>query len=135
MNRLKGVIKAIATEQDISLVTVATAGEIFSALVIDTPHTAAYLRPNQEISMVFKETEMSIGKNLSGSLSLRNRFAATVLNIKAGQILSSINLDFKGHLLCAIITTQSVADLNLAVGDHVVGLVKTNEVSLMEDSF
>jgi len=135
MNRLKGVIKAIATEKDISLVTVAAAGEIFSALVIDTPQTAAYLKPNQEINMVFKETEMSIGKNVSGGLSLRNRFAATILEINAGEILSSINLDFKGHLLCAIITTQSVTDLKLAVGDNVVGLVKTNEVSLMEGSF
>lgn len=135
MNRLTGIIKSITTEKAISLVTVSAAGETFSALVIDTPQTAAYLKPNQEINMVFKETEMAIGKNLSGGLSLRNRFAATIQEITAGQVLSRIILDFKGHLLCAIITTQSVTELHLAVGDSVVGLVKTNEVSLMEGSF
>ncbi|KAA5545685.1 TOBE domain-containing protein [Adhaeribacter rhizoryzae] len=135
MNRLAGVIKSITTEKDISLVTVSATGETFSALIIDTPQTAAYLKPNQEINMVFKETEMAIGKNLTGGLSLRNRFAATVQEITAGTVLSRIILDFKGHLLCAIITTQSVTDLQLAVGDSVVGLVKTNEISLMEGSF
>ncbi|MGV3587264.1 MAG: TOBE domain-containing protein [Adhaeribacter sp.] len=135
MNRLAGVIKSITTEKDISLVTVSAAGETFSALIIDTPQTAAYLKPGQEINMVFKETEMAIGKNLIGGLSLRNRFAATVQEITAGTVLSRIILDFKGHSLCAIITTQSVTELQLAVGDSVVGLVKTNEVSLMEGSF
>ena len=132
MNSLKGVITAIATEKDISLVTVTAAGEIFSALVIDTPATAAYLKPHHEIIMVFKETEMAIGKNLAGGLSLRNRFHATIRQIQAGKILSSVNLDFKGHHLCAIITTQSVNELHLTAGDTVVGLVKTNEISLME---
>ena len=134
MNRLKGIITAVATEKDISLVTVAAASEIFSALVIDTPDTAAYLKPQHEIIMVFKETEVAIGKNLTGGLSLRNRFNATIRHIESGKILSDITLDFKGHRLSAIITTQSVIDLNLAVGDMVVGLVKTNEVSLMEVS-
>ena len=132
MNSLQGVITAISTEKDISLVTIAAAGETFSALVIDTPATAAYLKPHHQIRMVFKETEMAIGKNLSGSLSLRNRFNATIRQIQSGKILSSVSLDFKGHNLCAIITTQSVKELHLAAGDTVVGLVKTNEVSLME---
>jgi molybdate transport system regulatory protein len=132
MNSLQGVITAISTEKDISLVTIAAAGETFSALVIDTPATAAYLKPHHQIIMVFKETEMAIGKNLSGGLSLRNRFNATIRQIQTGKILSSVSMDFKGHNLCAIITTQSVKELHLAAGDTVVGLVKTNEVSLME---
>lgn len=134
MNRLEGTIQAIITENDISLVTVAAAGELFSAMVIDTPQTAPYLKPNHPISLVFKETEVAIGKNLTGGLSLRNRFAATITQITAGKILAQITLNFKGHLLNALITTQSVTDLNLAPGDQVVGLVKTNEVSLMEHS-
>lgn len=132
MNKLPGVITAIRTEKDISLVTVTAAGETFSALVIDTPDTAAYLKLGQEIIMVFKETEMAIGKNLSGGLSLRNRFHGTIRQIASGDILSSIILDFKDHTLCAIITTQSVNELHLVVGDSVVGLVKSNEVSLMD---
>jgi len=132
MNQLKGVIQAIESEQDISLVRIIAAGDFFSALVIDTPETASYLQSGKEIIMLFKETEMSIGKNLTGGLSLRNRFNATISNIEAGKVLSSVYLNFKSYPLCAIITTASVTELKLAVGDTVVGLVKTNEVSLME---
>lgn len=132
MNQLQGNITAVETAGDISLVTIAAAGESFSTLVIDTPATAPYLQTGRAIVMVFKETEMSIGKNLSGGLSLRNRFPATVRQVESGQLLSCVYLDFKGMALQAVITTRSVAELQLAPGDEVVGLVKTNEISLTE---
>jgi molybdate transport system regulatory protein len=132
MNQLKATITAIESAGDISLVTLAAAGERFSSLVIDTPATAAYLQAGKEMVMVFKETEMAIGKSLQGGLSLRNRFPARVSQIEAGRILSCVWLDFKGIALQAVITSQSVADLQLAVGDVVLGLVKSNEIALTE---
>jgi molybdate transport system regulatory protein len=131
MNRLKGIITAIDSAVDISLVTVVALGDSFSALVIDTPETAEYLQPGQEITIIFKETEMSLGKNLSGHLSLRNRFAATITSLEAGKILTRVNLNYKGQSLCAIITTRSAQELDLNEGEAVVGLVKSNEISLM----
>lgn len=133
MNQVPGAIRAIETAGDISLVTIAAGGELFSSLVIDTPATAAYLQTGKAILMVFKETEVSIGKNLSGGLSLRNRFPARVCLLEQGTLLSRLELDFRGIPLQAVITTRSVADLKLAVGDEVVGLVKTNEISLTEN--
>lgn len=132
MNQLHATITAIETAGDISLVTLEAAGETFSSLVIDTPATALYLQAGKEIVMVFKETEMAVGKGFSGGLSLRNRFPARVRQIETGTILSAVHLDFKGLDLLAVITTRSVADLQLAVGDEVLGLVKTNEISLTE---
>lgn len=132
MNQLQATISAIESAGDISLVTMQAAGESFSSLVIDTPATAAYLQVGKQVVMVFKETEMSLGKHLSGGLSLRNRFPAIIRHIETGSILSAVQLDFKGHALQAVITSRSVAELQLAPGDAVVGLVKTNEISLTE---
>jgi molybdopterin-binding protein len=132
MNQLQGTITAIESAGDISLVTILSAGESFSSLVLDTPATAAWLQVEKEIVMVFKETEMAIGKGLSGGLSLRNRFPAIVRKIDTGRILCCVELDFKGHMLQAVITARSVAELQLVRGDAVVGLVKTNEISLTE---
>jgi molybdate transport system regulatory protein len=130
MNQIKGTITAIETAGDMSLVTIAAGGESFSSLVLDTPATASYLQVGKEIVMVFKETEMAVGKGLTGGLSLRNRFPATVQKIESGRILSSVLMAFQGQVLEAVITTRSVAELGLAAGDAVVGLVKTNEISL-----
>jgi molybdopterin-binding protein len=132
MNQLKGSITAIETAGDISLVTISAAGESFSSLVLDTPATVAYLQTGNEIVLVFKETEMSIGKALTGGLSLRNRFPAQIRQIESGTILSVVHLDFKGIPLQAVITTRSVAELQLVVGEQVVGLVKTTEITLTE---
>ena len=135
MNQVPGIIKTIETAGDISLVGIAAGGELFSALVIDTPATAAYLQAGKDILMVFKETEVAIGKNLAGGLSLRNRFPARITHLEQGRLLSRLILDFRGFTLQAVITTASVRDLKLSVNDEVLGLVKTNEISLTDTFF
>jgi molybdopterin-binding protein len=132
MNQLSGKIKSIETDGSISLVSIMAEHTEFFSLVIDTPQTAPYLRVDNSINIIFKETEMSIAKHMSGGISLRNRFPSVIRSIEPGKILSKITLDFKGQVLCSIITTRSVHSLHLQVGDHVEGLVKTNEISLME---
>jgi molybdopterin-binding protein len=132
MNQLTGKITSIETDGNISLISVTAAGTEFFSLVIDTPQTAPYLQIGNTIFLLFKETEMSISKHLSGGLSLRNRFPSVIRAIEPGKIVSKISLDFKGHLLHSIITTRSVHSLHLQIGDLVEGLVKSNEISLME---
>jgi molybdopterin-binding protein len=132
MNQLSGKIKSIETDGSISLVSITAEHTEFFSLVIDTPQTAPYLKINNPIVLIFKETEMSVAKHLSGGISLRNRFPSIIRAIEPGKIVSKITLDFKGLVLYSIITTRSVHSLHLQVGDHVEGLVKSNEVSLME---
>jgi molybdate transport system regulatory protein len=132
MNQLSGIIKSIETDGHISLVSILAEGTEFFSLVIDTPQTAAYLQMGNKVFLIFKETEMSIAKHISGGLSIRNRFHSIIRAIEPGKILSKITLDFKGQILHAIITTRSLHSLHLQVGDQVEGLVKTNEISIME---
>lgn len=132
MNRLQGTITAIESNRHMSLVDVVVGGDVFSATLLETPETAAYLRVGNPVTLLFKETEVALAKDLSGLISLRNRFAATVQSIERGDILSAIKLDYAGHTLTSIITTRAVARLQLAVGDKLEALVKANEIALME---
>lgn len=132
MNRLKGIIASVETAGDISLVEVRVQEVLFSSLVIDTPDTATYLQEGQELYVVFKETEVAIGKGLSGELSLRNRFPATITQMEKGQLLTKLWLDLAGIRICSIITTRSAQRMGLQIGESVEGLIKTNEVSLLQ---
>ncbi|MES2733916.1 MAG: TOBE domain-containing protein [Bacteroidota bacterium] len=132
MNKLKGVISEIDTADQLSLVSVEVEGLLFSSVVISSSETAGYLQVGKEVYLVFKETEVSIGKELSGGLSIRNRFPVHISEIKEGKILTQLTLDFHGHLLQSIITTRSARTLALHEGDRVEGLVKTNEITLMQ---
>lgn len=132
MNKLKAAIVNIESADHISLVDLRANGDIFSCVIIETAETADYLKIGHEVYILFKETEVSIGKNLSGEISLRNRIHATVKQIDKGKVLCKIILDYKGIQIGSVITTRSANNLQLKVGDAVVGLVKANEVSIME---
>ena len=115
-----------------SLVDVAVGGDLFSATLLETPETADYLKVGAAVTLLFKETEVSLAKNLNGTLSLRNRFAVIVRGIQRGDILSAVELDYSGKTLSSVITTRSLGSLQLAAGDSVDALIKANEIALME---
>ncbi len=132
MNKLNGTIVAIDHNSHMSLVDVAVGGEVFSATLLETPESAGYLRVGADVTLLFKETEVSLAKELSGLISLRNRFTVTVRSIERGDILSAVGLDYAGKTLGSVVTTRAVDRLALAVGDSLEALVKANEIALME---
>ncbi len=134
MNQLTGQITAIESNHHLSLVDVTVEGEVFSATLLETPETAPYLRLGQPVTMLFKETEVSLAKNLSGLITLRNRFPVTITEIERGTIMSAVRLAYRGLALTSVVTTRSLDKLELVPGDVVEALVKANEVVLKAES-
>lgn len=132
MNRLHGIIAFVESADHLSLVDVEVAGDLFTAILMETPASAAWLKIGHPVAVLFKETEVSLAKNLSGQISLRNRMAARVEAIRKGKLLAEVRLDYRGHTVVSVITTRSVERLKLVPGDAVEGLVKANEVTLLE---
>jgi molybdopterin-binding protein len=132
MNRLLGTITAIESNDHLSLVDVVAGQNTFTAMLMETPQNAPYLKVGNTVAVLFKETEVSLAKNLSGELSLRNIVRGTVRKIRSGDILCEVVLDSRGQMLTSIITTRAIKRLELKESDEVDALVKANEVSLME---
>jgi molybdate transport system regulatory protein len=131
MNKLTGKISRIQQSGAILLVDVDIDGHGFSAMLIESVTQPEWLQIGNIIYLVFKETEVSLAKNLSGLISTRNRMKCTVQQIDRGELLSKISLQFRKYTVISAITTRSVDALELKVGDEVEALVKANEVSLM----
>ena len=134
MNNLSGTIIHVESSKAIALVDVQVHDDIFSAIVLDTLGNGSYLKKGSAVTLLFKETEVSIGKNLSGLISLRNRIAARVKNIERSEILSKVILDYQGNEIVSIITTRSVDRLDLKPGEPVEWLVKANEMTLQYET-
>ncbi|HWZ22031.1 MAG TPA: TOBE domain-containing protein [Cytophagaceae bacterium] len=130
MNKLLAEITEINSSGDLSLVTLHCQGELFSSIIIN--HQEDYIQKGNIVYMVFKETEVSIGKNLNGGLSIRNRFKSVIENIDKGTLLSELKLNFKGQLITSIITTSSAEKLELQLKEEVEGLLKTTELFIMK---
>lgn len=128
MNKLPGVVSSIKSSGDICLVEVLVEGQLFSVVLIENIDTL--FKIEQDVFVLFKETEVAIAKNFNGKISLRNQFEGFVESIKEGAILSQIKLNFKGRTINSIITTGSVKDLALQVGEKATAFVKTNELML-----
>jgi molybdate transport system regulatory protein len=133
MNKLKAEIIHIESNAHMSLVDLAIGKDVLSATLLETPEQVDYLKIGKQVTVLFKETEVSLAKGLTGLISLRNRLRATVNHIERGEILSAVSLDYQNHPLTSVITTRGMDRLKLKVGDVVEALIKANEVVLTHD--
>jgi len=132
MNKLKGFIKSIKSSKSISIVEVKVGNQIFKSVVLETPESSSYLKEKNEVYILFKETEVAIGKNFYGNISLSNKIKCKIVNIEEGKIISKIELTFEDKNIISIITTDSLKKMNLKENDEIIAFIKANEVYLME---
>jgi molybdate transport system regulatory protein len=130
VNRLRGTIIAVESAGHVRLVDVNVNGATFSAILLEATER---LHPGATVTLAFKETEVSLAKNLSGLISLRNRLAAQVRTVEKGRVLAKVTLDYQGLDVVSIITTRSAERLDLKTGDAVEALVKANEMTILHE--
>jgi len=133
MNKLKGTIVEIHLSDNISMVKVDVDGDIFSSIILEGKKSPANYKIKDNVAVLFKETEVGLAKNLSGMISLRNRFKSKIVKIDKGPILAKVTLNYKKNKIESVISTQSAEQMQLREKDEVEWLVKTNEVTLMKN--
>lgn len=133
MNSLKGHIKEVQVNGSLSLVTVALSDQIlFKAIIIETPETDSYLTAGHLVKVLFKETEVIIGKDIKHLISLQNQLRGVIKRIERGILLSNILINTPAGEISSIITTNAVDQLGLKEELTVCAMVKTNEIMLSE---
>lgn len=133
MNSLKGHIKEVEVNGSLSLVTIALSDEIFfKAIIIETPETASYLSEGHLVKVLFKETEVVIGRDIKHLISLQNQIRGEIKRIERGLLLSNIIINTPAGDISSIITTNAVDQLSLKEKLTVYAMVKTNEIMLSE---
>jgi len=132
MNVLKGNISKLHISGSLTLINILVKEIGVSAIVIDTPETAPYLKIDNEVTVIFKETEVIIGTGNVDGISMRNKFVGDISNIESKELLSKLTIDTNVGKVCSIITTNAVNQLELKVGLNVTAMIKTNEIMLSE---
>ncbi len=133
MNKLQGIITGIRSSENISIVSVDVNGDVFSSIVLEGTKIPLKYKVGERVTLLFKETEVGIAKNLTGSISFRNRFWSVIRKIERSLVLTKVTMEYKSHAIDSVITTQSAVELNLQDSDQVEWLVKANEMTLMKD--
>lgn len=130
MNRLPGTLLTVDHEAGITLLAVDALGHTFTAALFGPATALPPWQPGARVTLLFKESEVALGKDLHGLLSLRNRHPAMVREVISSRLLTRVVMDFQGARVDSVITTASALRLHLTPGDRVEWLVKANEMGV-----
>jgi molybdopterin-binding protein len=131
MNSLPARIVRVTSSANASLVEADVEEVRLSAVVLETPESASYLREGGAVTLLFKETELLLVRGPAARTSAGNAFACRVAAVARGTVLSSVALEHGGRALEAVMTTAALDALGFAPGDEVTASVSPFELSIM----
>ena len=86
---------------------------------------------DKRVELLVKPTNVIISKSYIEDISLSNQFFAKILDIKDGELLSSLSLKAFDTFFESIITKDSKIKLNLKENDEVNILIKASDLSIL----
>lgn len=134
-NTFVGTVTAVREGVILSEVRLKTRGDLEIVSII-TNESAENLdiRPGRQATAVVKAPWVILAREPLAGVSARNRFAATITRINMGSMSAEVigELD-EGTPVCAMVTDESVRELDLKLGDRVWYLFKAFSVILNVD--
>ena len=131
MNSILAGIVNLETQGSMTIVSLAAEGGLsLRAIVVETPETAAYLRLENSLQALFKETELIIAPAEFSTLSIDNQWASHIITIDKGALLSRIKLLTSAGAMVSLISTRSLKRLNLKAGMEVTAMVGMTSIIL-----
>ena len=130
MNILNGEIESVQVNGSLSLVKIKLGEVRLTSIVIDTPESSSYLKVQNKVKVIFKETEVILGHGENLPISLQNKIIGTVDSIESGALLSKVIIKTPIGFITSIITSNAVRQLEIKQGAQVTAMIKTNEMML-----
>jgi len=131
VNRLSGQIASIVTVGTVSRVGIEIAGATLSAVVLETPETAAWLRTGGAIDCLFKETEVGLARALTSPVTFGNRLEGVVKSTEHGKMFTRVRLTCPGGDFTALVGTMEAGAMDIRSGETLTALIHPGEITLM----
>jgi molybdopterin-binding protein len=129
MNTLNARVQSIQTVENLNIVAFELYNQTLKMMSLDLNEK---VQVNAEVKLHFKPTTVAIAKNITGELSICNQLEVKILSFEIGELLSVLHLGFFEYTLESIITTSSLKRMDLKVGESVIALVKSSDLSIKE---
>lgn len=127
MNNIVANIVEIQSVENLNVITFKAYNNSLKMMSLDLN---SELVVDKEVSLTFKPTAVAIAKNISGELSFSNQLKVEIVSMEVGELLSSLKLKFYEDILESIITTASLKRMELSIGDKIVALIKSSDLSI-----
>jgi len=120
-------VKSIQNKDSLNIVEFDFNTIIFKMMSLDL---SSDLKVGTKVELIVKPTNIAISKNYIEDISLSNQALAKIIDIKNGELLSSITLKLKDTTLESIITKSSSQKLNLKKDEEINILIKASDISI-----
>jgi len=131
MNVFSGHISDIKVSESLSMVSVRLSEHVeLKAIIVETPETASYLKIENAVEVLFKETEVIISKEDTLSISIQNKVKATIKDVTKGMLLSKLILKSDIGDMIAILATEALDEMILTENQEVIAMIKVNEIMI-----
>jgi len=129
MNSITATITRIDTVENLNIVQFDVQGDSLTMMSLDLGNA---VHVGAVVKLAVKATNIAIGKNIGGSLSYANQLPCIVEKIDNGVLLSAVTLKHFDTALEAVITADSLKQMDLHAGEKVTALIKASEIYIQE---
>ncbi len=130
-NELKGTITEIKSGKINSEVILSIGGDAtLTAVITNDSVEDMALKIGDSIYAIIKAPFVMVAKEKPSQISIRNIIKTKVTEVKNGIVNGELKLSMGDQTLTAVITEDSVEDLDFKVGDTVYALIKSNFIIL-----
>ncbi|WP_457749883.1 TOBE domain-containing protein [Sulfurimonas sp.] len=129
MSSIIATVQSIQSLQNLHIVTFTCNNTPLKMMSLDLNDT---VQQATKVRLTCKPTAIAMAKNLLGELSYANQLPVRIQAIEVGELLSALQLQFGEFVLESIITTDSQKRMQLQVGEEVIALIKSSDLSIQE---
>ncbi len=129
MNLAEATITHIESVDSVNLVDFAISNQHMQMISLELKSDIAV---GTQVTIACKSTNIAIANKKSTSHTILNQIEIEILQIRDGELLSSIMFDFEGNRWEAVVTKESFARLNLSDDDRAIAMINVSELSISE---
>ncbi len=129
MNYIKATISKIQTQDNISILSFKTQTQVLKMMALELDDK---VQIGAHVILGAKASNIALAQRLEGDISISNQLKCEVKEMQLGTLLCSVKLEFEGTILESIITKDSAIRMKIEKGSHLMALIKSSELSIME---
>ena len=129
MNQVDARIIKIEASNNITIVSFEAGAQQMKMMALEIDEN---LEVGSKVLLGAKATNIALAKEKLERISISNQLEATIETIEMGTLLCSVSFVFDGVSWESVITRDSARRMNLEVGDKIVALLKSSELSIIK---
>jgi len=129
MNKVRATITTIASADKVTLVGFGVGEQQLEMISLGL---SEQLGEGSKVTVGVKATSIALSKQRLNETSISNQVEVTITALEMGSLLCCVAFRFEDVVWESVITNTSAREMQLSVGDTIIALIKSSDLSIVE---